>query len=50
MYFVTGQDLLSMASAKEEYGGRNSEVRMPAAPSRASWFWESCQSMPLWDL
>ncbi len=49
MYWVTGQDLLSMASAKEEYGGRNSEVRTPAAPVSASWFCDSSQSMRLVD-
>lgn len=45
MYSVTGQDLSSIASAKEEYGGRNSEVRMPAAPASTSWFCVSSQSM-----
>ena len=35
-----------MASAKEEYGGRNSEVRMPAAPASANWVCDSSQSMP----
>lgn len=49
MYSVTGQDLLSMALENEEYGGRNSEVRTPAAPARASWFWVSSQSMRLLD-
>lgn len=38
-----------MASAKEEYGGRNREVRMPAAPEIASWVCDSSQSMRLWD-
>ena len=38
-----------MASAKEEYGGRKSEVRMPAAPASASWFWDSSQSMRFLD-
>lgn len=49
MYSVTGQDLSSMASANEEYGGRNSEVRIPAAPASTSWFCESSQSMRAWD-
>ncbi len=38
-----------MASANEEYGGRNRELRMPAAPSSASWFWDSSQSIRLLD-
>ncbi len=49
MYWVTGQDSLSMASEKDEYGGRNSEVRMPAAPVIASWFCDSSQSMRFLD-
>ncbi len=38
-----------MASEDEEYGGRNRDVRMPAAPASTSWFWESSQSMRLVD-
>ncbi len=38
-----------MASAKDEYGGRNSEVRTPAAPVIASWFCDSSQSMRFLD-
>ncbi len=49
MYWVTGQDRLSIASADDEYGGRNSEVRMPAAPVIANWVWDSSQSMRFLD-
>ncbi len=38
-----------MASANEEYGGRNRDERTPAAPASTSWFWASSRSMRLVD-